>query len=236
MGSGMGSFLGGVSALASLVTASAAAFGFLWARARFKIERTHYPQIEFDVDCNIFGPVGEEYLGEFRIKAHNKGNVRQDFESITLRVRSINENDKKLSYLKVEGKDMGKRLDFPNVVLKKEEVLNLKNTGDRFFVEPGICQEFIYVSKIPQLCRYLSVHASFIYDKKKGRHTTKQGSPHTPDGKKDSAQTPQGTAGHGTDNQNEKSKKRKSRHTAERIIDVRQKLAAAVMRATELDY
>jgi hypothetical protein len=47
----------------------------LWAFWRFGRERVHAPQIAFSVDANFHGPSEGQYVAEYVLTFHNKGNT-----------------------------------------------------------------------------------------------------------------------------------------------------------------
>ena len=132
--------------------------GAAWAWRRLTKERTHTPHIEFDVECNFYGPEKGFYLAEFILSADNKGYVIHWFPSIKLRVRGIEANVD-LQYW--PGKEP--RLQFPLKVVDDVEVI-FKEKYQHIFVEPGVRQKINFVTKVPERCRYVLMRAQFNYD------------------------------------------------------------------------
>ena len=91
-------------------------FGGYWAYRRFIKERTHKPHIEFGIDCNFYGPKGEDYIAEFVLTANNLGLVFHKFQSIRLRVLGIREKDP-LKYWR-----NGYRVNFPAPLFSNYEL------------------------------------------------------------------------------------------------------------------
>lgn len=124
---------------------------------RQKKERTYIPQIEFNVDCNFYGPVEESYLVEVLMRVNNKGRVQQQFKNVKLRIRGI-EDGQPLSFW--EGR--GRRLYFPLKLVDDEVV---PPGVAYFFAEPGEEHIFTYVTKIPSSVIYILAYTTFSYGK-----------------------------------------------------------------------
>jgi hypothetical protein len=130
--------------------------GVIWAYYRLKKERTHTPHVEFQINCNFFGPNADSYLAEFILTANNKGLVKHQFKSIKLRVRGIKRGIN-LSYWK--GNEP--RLEFPDDLFGDIEVKHKKY--NHIFVEPSVKQEITYITKIPKVYEYIIARAEFQY-------------------------------------------------------------------------
>jgi hypothetical protein len=119
--------------------------------------REDEPHIELSVDCQVHGPDGDAYLIELLFTARNRGLVRQQFNSILLRIRGI-ERHQPLSYW--QGYEP--RLEFPVRLVDGAEIIP---PGYNFlFAEPGVTQTISYVSKIPASMKYILVHVEFQYN------------------------------------------------------------------------
>lgn len=124
------------------------------------------PHIEFDIDCNFYGPEEDFYLAEFLLTAHNRGRVRQEFRDILLRVRGIKHNA-----VLAEWRGNEPRLGFPEYLIKNARVVPKEIrtpqgivTYNFFFVEPGVKQVFTYISRIPAGVKYIAARGAFFYD------------------------------------------------------------------------
>ena len=131
--------------------------GALWAFWRFRLERTHVPRVDFNLDCRFYGPQNNEFIAEFLLSINNKGLVIHRFHDVLLRVRGIEEGQD-LAFLK----DNEPRLAFP-VLLVNDNVI-YKRKHSRIFVEPGINQTLTYVSKISSSVRFIVARVEFRYD------------------------------------------------------------------------
>ncbi|MEK7483786.1 MAG: hypothetical protein AABZ60_05595, partial [Planctomycetota bacterium] len=78
--------------LPNIISSIAFTIAGFWAYFRIRRERTHTPHLELDLDCQLLGPHQNEYLAEIIVFVNNKGLVRQDFQSMKLRIRGISEN------------------------------------------------------------------------------------------------------------------------------------------------
>lgn len=136
----------------------------VWAYFRIKIERSHTPHIELDIDCNLHGPQKENYLSEIVILINNKGLIRQDFQSMQLKIRAI-EEDSELEYYD------DKRLKGPEKILEVE-MIKKKSDSDYLFVEPGTKHLITYATKLPEISsngkkfKYLLIRSKFYYKNK----------------------------------------------------------------------
>ena len=120
-------------------------------------ERVHEPHIEISVDCNFYGPEGDEYLLEVLLTVQNKGLVEQVFRNIQVRIRGI-EADKPLSYWR----GRKPRLEFPIELVDDVQIIPERYSG--YYVERGIEVVFPFVTKIPTLIKYILVHSLFEYE------------------------------------------------------------------------
>jgi hypothetical protein len=141
--------------------------GGLWVFFRFRRERTHVPRITFHLDCKLHGPVRDSYLAEFVVQIKNDGAVIHRFTEISLRVRGI-PRDVELQ----EWKEAPPRLEFP-VLLVRDADVHYKRKYDHIFVEPGIAQDIIFVTQLPNDMAFLLARAEFKYDDRRW-HSTKR--------------------------------------------------------------
>jgi hypothetical protein len=150
--------------------------GFIGVLAKYLFDQYMYkPQIEFNINCNLYGPDKDEnYMAEFILTVNNKGNIRQKFKNIKLRIRCIEFNE--IDGFQYWGYD-GYRVNFPIPLtpnfsltektfeaLKKQGVPNnlccklkkLRDLRDRNYrtrdalrkaleTEIGSCQEYIEI-------------------------------------------------------------------------------------------
>jgi hypothetical protein len=125
-------------------------------RQREERERRYQPHIEFTIDCHTYGPQNGFLLAEFVIAANNKSLIRHQFKEILLRVRGIERDSPLVSW---QGHEP--RLHFPDKLFETDIVPDNLNFT---FVEPGVKQEFTFVSRIPEKYRFIVARAEFHYD------------------------------------------------------------------------
>lgn len=119
--------------------------------------REDEPHIEFGINCQVHGQMGEDYLVEFILTAYNRGLVRWQIETLVLRVRGIEKDDPLVFW---PGREP--RLQFPVKLIDGACVIPPKYSF--FFVEPGVRQIVTYVTKIPSRVDCIVAHLTFSYD------------------------------------------------------------------------
>jgi len=135
-------------------------------KERDEIERRHTPHIEFEIECNFFGPHQGKYATEFILTANNRGLTKHEFKSIILRVRGIRQ-DTALSFWTERYEH---RLKFPEKVVEEE----VKPEGWNYiFVEPGVKQRLSYQTIIDVDIKYITARAEFYYEKYRPHSTEK---------------------------------------------------------------
>ena len=125
---------------------------------REELERRYWPHIEFDIECNFFGPHQGKYAAEFVLTANNRGVTKHEFKSIILRVLGTRKDDP-LSFWTERYEH---RLKFPEEILKDE--VKPKNLN-YIFVEPGVKQRLSYMTIIDAGIQYITARAEFYYEK-----------------------------------------------------------------------
>jgi hypothetical protein len=135
--------------------------------ARREKERIDFPQVEFNIDCNFYGPQQDEYLVEVLLTVHNKGHVQHQLKDVRLRIRGIEENTELKFWVG------GFRLDFP------EKLVPLATEGEAevgqlFFAEPGEKHVITYVTKIPASIKYILAYAKHRFGAKDHLHDTER--------------------------------------------------------------
>ncbi len=131
-----------------------------------ELERRYWPHIEFDIECNFFGPHQGKYAAEFVLTANNRGITKHEFKSIILRIRGIKQ-DIPLSFWV---KRYEHRLEFPVKIVEDE----VKPEGWNYiFVEPGVKQHVSYMTIIDADIKYITARAEFYYEKYKPHSTEK---------------------------------------------------------------
>ena len=123
------------------------------------LQRHFVPRVQFELQCDFFGPQTGEYLVCISIRVSNKGTTRRKFKNILLRLRGI-EAGSALEY-----RDPAKpgSLEFPKLLMKTDLVPpSSEDRQNYYYVEPEVSQVFTYVTKIPVNIRYVLAHAKFI--------------------------------------------------------------------------
>lgn len=154
-----------LAALPNIISSVALTIAGVWAYFRIRRERTHTPHIELDLDCQLLGPHQGEYLAEIIVFVNNKGLVRQDFQSMKLRIRGIAENTPFEFYSECRVNAPVRILDTD--IIKKQDKENF------LFVEPGVRHLITYATKIPvtdlesqSRIKYLFIRTRFYYQDK----------------------------------------------------------------------
>ena len=125
--------------------------------------RIDFPQVEFNIDCNFYGPQQDEHLVEVLLTVHNKGHVKHELKDVRLRIRGIKENEK-LNFW--EGH--GRRLDIP------EELVPNETEVGQFFAEPSEKHVITYVTKIPASIKYILAYVKHSFGANNLRHDTER--------------------------------------------------------------
>lgn len=132
-----------------------------------ELERRYWPHIEFDIECNFFGPNEGKYAAEFILTANNRGITKHQFNSIQLRVLGIKQ-ETPLSFFSEKG--YAHRLEFPEKILKDEVIPKRWNY---IFVEPGVKQRISYITVVSEEIKYILARAEFSYERYKPHSTEK---------------------------------------------------------------
>ncbi len=138
-----------------------------WAIVRFRKEDPLRPRIEFDVDCNFWGPHHGSYLVAFTITARNKGNIEHRFADIRLRVLGIRD-DRPLT----EFEPYAPMVAFPEKVVQTGNIVPVDD--GYYFVRPGVSQSFNYTSHVAENIRFVVVRATFKYKEDGDEHTAEK--------------------------------------------------------------
>jgi hypothetical protein len=128
--------------------------GGAWFLYSYFKEGLHAPKMEFDITCQVIESLEATRIIEFKIIASNKGKIRVTFPKIEFRIRGI-EDKKNTGFFQGT-----KRLQFPSLIFK-ENLIPEKYIY--YYVEPGTCQVFTYITKIDSHIEYICVFASFQY-------------------------------------------------------------------------
>ncbi len=129
-----------------------------WAIWRFGRERVYAPQIAFSVDVNFHGPSEGEYVAEYVLTFHNQGKTRVQVNKIELLVRGIMSGEPL-----EEWKERAPRLRFGHKFVDEKKVIPANYSY--VFFEPGIEQDYRYISKVPEDCKFIIIRGQFFYAK-----------------------------------------------------------------------
>ncbi len=138
--------------------AFALVFTAIYTYIRFLREDPLRPRIQFDVECEFWGPQDGAYLASLTIHAENKGNVEHRFETISLKVSGIEKNEQ----LTGDHFD-GQIVEFPRAIVEIKNLVPI--TDEYYFVRPGINQAFNYALNIPGDIKFIKINAQFTYEK-----------------------------------------------------------------------
>lgn len=129
-----------------------------WGYLRFRVEKKDNPRIDFDIEANFLGPQKGYYVTQVSLKIANKGLLSREFKEFKLRLRGISKD------MEIEEWESQKpRLLLPDEIIDTDNVVS-----DKFnfiFVEPGVCQELTYFTRVPEKYRFISIYAQFDYDR-----------------------------------------------------------------------
>lgn len=162
-----------LESLAPILTPLVVAVVGGWYNYRlYRIERRHKQRIEFTVDATFHRREDGPYLAEFLMDVHNRGNVRQEFTAVRLRVRGLKGGDP-AAFWDESGRSRAaedgsrrsetppeerKRLEFPH------EILDVDVLPNRVFIEPGVNQRITYVTVVEETYEYVLANAEFSYE------------------------------------------------------------------------
>ena len=132
-----------------------AVIGVIFTYYRFFREGSHRQRIEFDIEFEDLGTLGNFRVVEVSVTASNRGHVEQKFDAIRLTVRGIIEGQ---DLQAIEGHEP--RLSFPE---KIGPISVISGKYKYFFVRPGVTQRFPIVIKIPNDWRLLHARSTFKY-------------------------------------------------------------------------
>jgi hypothetical protein len=143
-------------AAAAIVQALGIAAAGVWVLWRLGRERVDAPQIAFSVDTKLHGPSQNQFVAEHVFTFENKGKTRVEIGRISILVRGIKADE---DIHACKGKEP--RLFFTHELVNDQHFLPAKY-GHVFF-EPGIKQEYRYISAVPADMIFLLVHGTFRY-------------------------------------------------------------------------
>lgn len=155
--------------LLSLFTLLAGLIAGLWAYTKYVVERGLAPAAELGLDCSIIGEKESKKIIEVTIHLFNKGSSTLVAKDIQLKLKTICKGDALMLYR--DEKKFG-RLRFDHSL--SEDLAGLENNvREAFllvphdtFVQPGVDQEYPFVTTIDSDVELLFAHAEFEYAQK----------------------------------------------------------------------
>lgn len=155
--------------LLSLFTLLAGLIAGLWAYTKYIIERGLVPAAELELDCTVIGEKESKRIIEVAIHLFNKGSSTLVAKNIQLMLKSICKEDALELYK--DKKKFG-RLRFQHSL--SENLTGQKNNYHAAFrlvphdtfVQPGVDQEYPFVTTIDSDVEFLFAHAEFEYAQK----------------------------------------------------------------------
>lgn len=164
--------------LESLAKIIGLAVGAWWVYRRFIRTRERHAKIEFETGLRLIGRQDDKLIIEAIATLHNKGLVRHTVSRFSGSVfilqagDEVVHGDKKTNYqlrLKKhnpekppqEPKKKGEKPD-----PEKQRIEWAPDNWDGTFVDPGIRQQYTYLTQVPPDTTFISVHAKFYYNKK----------------------------------------------------------------------
>jgi hypothetical protein len=127
-----------------------------------EVQRVLAPRIQFDVLARTYDIGADDLVLELVFRMDNKGTVRQEFRSLKIRLRGIAAGEP-LEYWKERSPF---RLRFPHKIVEDEFVPQSPHADYYYFVEPGVRQDFTYITKVKREHTLLLVHGTFLYGPK----------------------------------------------------------------------
>jgi hypothetical protein len=120
-------------------------------RRRAAMTRRMIPRADVDVDCHFYGPQQGEYLVELLVKVHNVGETQRRYSSMKIRLLGMARNE--AITLRPD-----KRVEFPYALLKTDFVPPPDDVEHYYYVEPGVRQDFTFITKIPSHIAFVLYH------------------------------------------------------------------------------
>ena len=124
--------------------------GGFWVYRKYIKTRENCPKIQFDVDLNYLGQQDNKILIEIIARMENKGLVRHWINDLTFNIFILETNDKvefgreKINY------QLAFKKHYPDADRANSRIVVIPpNFGDSF-VDPGVCQQYTYLSAIPK--------------------------------------------------------------------------------------
>jgi hypothetical protein len=139
-----------------------------WAFWRFILQREAHSKIQFNLDLRVLGIQKDKYIVEIIAIVENKGLVRHYINDFRFDLLYLSKEHKV-----IEGdRKINRQVQFIKLINKRYWI-----PPDWYysFIDPGITQNYTYVTHLPIESRYALIYALFKYpDKKSGFHTAQK--------------------------------------------------------------
>lgn len=124
----------------------------------YHIERKHKARIQLHLEATCFAAQQGYYIVEVIMVVNNIGLVRQVVETLDLKILGIKQG------ANIELRIRQGTHSAVNFTEQFVDTNMLANKG-KFFIEPGVVQQFSYVVRVPESIRLILVKSSFKYHK-----------------------------------------------------------------------
>lgn len=139
--------------------------GGFWVYFRFNRTRENHPKIEFDVDLRVIGRQDNKIIIEVVANVTNKGLVRHWINNFTCNVLILKINspvvhgDERINHqILFEKYNPQKQTDDPT---GKQRIVWIPKDWYESYVDPGIKQQYTYLTDIPESTSFVSIYSHF---------------------------------------------------------------------------
>lgn len=149
--------LKGVSEIVqSWLSSAAIVIGSLWALWRFVLQREAHPRIEFAVDLNVLGRVGDDRLVNVIATITNRGNVRHYLRDFWFVVNHRKASDP----IKFGGAEIDGQVEFTRGTRK---CYWIQEQSEKYFIDAGVTQKYTHVTTIPATSDFVLIYGRMRY-------------------------------------------------------------------------
>lgn len=148
--------------------------GALWVYRKFITTRENHAKIQFDIDLKILGRQDNKLLIEIIATFENKGLVRHWINNLTCDILILKESDpvvhgdERINYQVLFEKHNPKNNN------AKQRIIWIPPNWYSSFVDPGVKQQYSYLSDVPDSTTFLSIYAQFYFNDKVSAFQTAQ--------------------------------------------------------------
>jgi hypothetical protein len=147
------------TAIKDVVTTVAVIVGGWWAYKRFVRQRDAHPRCSFTLDVRFIGIQDGRLILEVVATLQNQGLVRHRCSDFTFNIRYLLPDDK----IESGDKKINHQTRFPHSTKDDEKLEHKKLVPFRPFIDPGVVQNFTYVSSVPASATFILVYSEFDY-------------------------------------------------------------------------